>query len=59
LKAFWRGEPPLCHVEAEEHARTKPATVRDIELGRDTKLTTIEAIAVALGQELDLVEVDV
>jgi hypothetical protein len=35
-----------------------PATVRDIEYGRDTKLSSIEAIAVALGLELDLVEVD-
>ena len=36
-----------------------PATVRDIEYGRDTKLSSIEAIAVALGLELDLVEADV
>jgi hypothetical protein len=36
-----------------------PATVRDIEYGRDTKLSSIEAIAVALGLELDLVETDV
>jgi hypothetical protein len=35
-----------------------PATVRDIEYGRDTKLSSIEAIAVALGLELDLVEAD-
>ena len=36
-----------------------PTTVRDIEYGRDTKLSSIEAIAGALGLELDLVEVDV
>ena len=36
-----------------------PATVRDIEYGRDTKLSSIEAIALALGLELDLVEADV
>ncbi len=36
-----------------------PATVRDIEYGRDTKLSSIEAIAVALGLELDLVEANV
>ena len=35
-----------------------PATVRDIEYGRDTKLSSIEAIAVPLGLELDLVETD-
>jgi ribosome biogenesis protein Tsr3 len=36
-----------------------PATVRDIEYGRDTKLSSIEAIAMALRLELDLVEADV
>jgi hypothetical protein len=36
-----------------------PATVRDIEYGRDTKLSSIEAIAAALGLKLDLVEVEV
>ena len=35
-----------------------PATVRDIEYGRDTKLSSIEAIATALGLKLDLVEAD-
>jgi len=35
-----------------------PATVRDIEYGRDTKLSSIEAIAVTLGLKLDLVEAD-
>jgi len=33
-----------------------PATIRDVEYGRDTKLSTIEAIARALGLQLDLVE---
>ncbi|NLS94927.1 MAG: helix-turn-helix transcriptional regulator [Planctomycetaceae bacterium] len=33
-----------------------PATVRDVEYGRDTKLSSIEAIAAALGLELDLVK---
>ncbi|MDP6359312.1 MAG: helix-turn-helix transcriptional regulator [Planctomycetota bacterium] len=33
-----------------------PATVRDIEYGRDAKLSNIEAIASALGLELELVE---
>ena len=35
-----------------------PATVRDIEYGRDTKLSSIEAIATALGLKLDLVEAE-
>ena len=33
-----------------------PATVRNIEYGRDTKLSSIEAIAAALGLKLDLVD---
>jgi len=33
-----------------------PATVRDIECGRDAKLSNIEAVASALGLELELVE---
>ena len=36
-----------------------PATVRDIEYGRDTKLSSIEAITKALGLKLDLVEAEV
>ncbi len=35
-----------------------PATVRDIEYGRDTKLSSIEAIAMVLGLKLDLVDAD-
>jgi hypothetical protein len=34
-----------------------PATVRDIEYGRDTKLSSIEAVTKALGLKLDLVKV--
>jgi len=33
-----------------------PATVRDIEYGRDAKLSNIEAVATALGLKLELVE---
>ncbi len=33
-----------------------PSTVRDIEYGRDTKLSSIEAVALALGLRLELVE---
>jgi hypothetical protein len=33
-----------------------PATIRDIEFGRDTQLSHIEAIATALGLSLELVE---
>jgi len=34
------------------------ATVRDIEYGRDAKLSSIEAIVTALGMKLDLVEAE-
>jgi hypothetical protein len=33
-----------------------PATIRDIEYGRDTKLSKIEAVAAALGMKLELVD---
>jgi ribosome-binding protein aMBF1 (putative translation factor) len=34
-----------------------PSTVRDIEYGRDTKLSSVQAIAEVLGLRLELVEV--
>ncbi|HQU44567.1 MAG TPA: helix-turn-helix transcriptional regulator [Pirellulales bacterium] len=34
-----------------------PSTVRDIEYGRDTKLSSVEAIAQALGLRVELVQV--
>jgi len=34
-----------------------PSTVRDIEYGRDTKLSSLQAVAGALGLRLELVEV--
>jgi len=34
-----------------------PSTVRDVEYGRDTKLSSVEAIAESLGLRLELVEV--
>ncbi len=34
-----------------------PSTVRDIEYGRDTKLSSLQAVAEALGLRLELVEV--
>ena len=33
-----------------------PNTVRDIEYGRDTKLSSVQAVAEALGLRLELVE---
>jgi len=34
-----------------------PSTVRDIEYGRDTKLSSLQAVAGALGLRLELVDV--
>jgi len=34
-----------------------PSTVRDLEYGRDTKLSSVEAVAHALGLKLELVVV--
>ena len=34
-----------------------PNTVRDIEYGRDTKLSSLQAVAEALGLRIELVEV--
>jgi ribosome-binding protein aMBF1 (putative translation factor) len=33
-----------------------PSTVRDIEYGRDTKLSSVQAVAKALGLKLELLE---
>lgn len=33
-----------------------PSTIRDIEYGRDTKLSSVEAVAQALGLRLELVD---
>src|SRR3990172_2837279 len=33
-----------------------PSTIRDIEYGRDTKLSSVQAVAAALGLRLELVE---
>jgi hypothetical protein len=42
----------------DEASLPNPATVRDIQFGRDTKLSSVEAIASALGLTLDLVEAE-
>jgi len=34
-----------------------PSTVRDIEYGRDTKLSSVQAVAEVLGLRLELIEV--
>lgn len=34
------------------------ATIRDLELGKDVKLSNLQAVAAALGMELELVETE-
>jgi hypothetical protein len=44
------------YAVAKEAGIPNPNTVRDIEYGRDTKLSSVQAIAEALGLRLELVE---
>jgi len=41
---------------AKQAGIPNPATIRDIEYGRDAKLSNIEAVAAALGMTIELVE---
>jgi len=41
---------------AQQAGISNQATVRDIELGKDVKLSNLQAVAAALGLELELVE---
>jgi len=45
--------------EVESVVNGPTATIRDIEYGRDTKLSSVQAIADALRLELDLVNTKV
>lgn len=42
---------------ARQAAIPNQATIRDIEQGKDVKLSNLQAVAAALGLELELVEV--
>jgi len=44
------------YAVAKKAGIPNPNTVRDIEYGRDAKLSNVEAIAQALGLKLELVE---
>jgi ribosome-binding protein aMBF1 (putative translation factor) len=45
------------YAVAKEAGIPNPSTVRDVEYGRDTKLSSVQAIAKALGLRLELVDV--
>src|SRR5437660_11100553 len=44
------------YAVAKKAGIPNPGTVRDIEYGRDAKLSNVEAIAKALGLKLELIE---
>lgn len=46
----WYALARLAHIPNQ-------ATIRDIEQGRDVKLSNLQAVAAALGLELELVEI--
>ncbi len=43
---------------AKEAGIPNQATIRDIEQGKDVKLSNVQAVAAALGLELELVELE-
>ena len=45
------------YAVAKRAGIANPSTVRDIEYGRDAKLSNVEAVAKALGSRIELVEV--
>jgi hypothetical protein len=51
------GQGLTWYAVAKKAGIPNPSTVRDIEYGRDTKLSSVQAIAEALGLRLELVEV--
>lgn len=44
------------YAVAKRAGISNPSTVRDIEYGRDTRLSSVEAVAEALGLRLELVD---
>ena len=54
----YRPGEPAWYAVAKVAGIPNPATIRDIEYGRDAKLSNIEAVAAALGLRLELVEQD-
>lgn len=56
LRAAREAQGLTWYAVAKAAGIPNPATVRDVEYGRDTKLSSLDAIAKALGLKLDLVE---
>jgi ribosome-binding protein aMBF1 (putative translation factor) len=56
LRAAREAQGLTWYALAKRAGIPNPNTVRDIEYGRDTKLSSVEAVAEALGLRLELVE---
>ena len=57
IRASRQAQGLTWYAVAKRAGIPNPSTVRDIEYGRDTKLSSVQAIAKALGLRLELVEV--
>jgi ribosome-binding protein aMBF1 (putative translation factor) len=56
IRAARQSQGLTWYAVAKKAGIPNPSTVRDIEYGRDTKLSSVQAIAEALGLRLELVE---
>ena len=56
IRAARLGQGLTWYAVAKRAGIPNPSTVRDIEYGRDTKLSSVQAVAEALGLRLELVE---
>jgi hypothetical protein len=56
LRAAREAQGLTWYAVAKRAGVPNPNTVRDIEYGRDTKLSSVQAVAKALGLRLELVE---
>ena len=56
LRAAREAQGLTWYAVAKRAGIPNPSTVRDIEYGRDTKLSSLQAVADALGLRLELVE---
>jgi DNA-binding phage protein len=57
IRAVREAQGLTWYAVAKRAGVPNPSTVRDIEYGRDTKLSSVQAVAQALGLRLELVEV--
>jgi len=56
IRAAREAQKLTWYAVAKRAGIPNPSTVRDIEYGRDTKLSSVQAVAEALGLRLELVE---